>query len=151
MFNVTVDTGIGDGHRGTAETFGQIVFERSADDYFFSDLILCWGANPAYTQIPNMHFLTEARYKGARIFCISPDYSSTSIHADRYVPVKPGGDAALALGIAHVLMAEDLVDRAFVAEQTDLPFLVREDDHRFLRESDLRDGGDEDVLLDLSK
>lgn len=144
--SLDMNTEIGDGHRGTAETFGKIVFERSADDYFFSDLILCWGANPAYTQIPNMHFLTEARYKGARLFCISPDYSSTSIHADRYVPVKPGGDAALALGVARELVEADLVDREFVREQTDLPFLVREDDRRFLRGSDLEAGGDEDAL-----
>lgn len=144
--SLDMNTEIGDGHRGTAETFGKIVFERSADDYFFSDLILCWGANPAYTQIPNAHFLTEARYHGARLFCISPDYSASAMHADRYIPVKPGGDAALALGVAHVLLAEDRVDRAFVTEQTDLPFLVREDTRRFLRGSDLRSGGDEDEL-----
>jgi len=144
--SLDMNTEIGDGHRGTAETFGKIVFERSADDYFFSDLILCWGANPAYTQIPNMHFLTEARYHGARLFCITPDYSATAMHVDRWIPVKPGGDAALALGVAHVLIAEDLVDRPFVTEQTDLAFLVREDTRRFLRGSDLRADGDEDEL-----
>ena len=44
--SLDMNTEIGDGHRGAAETFGKIVFERSADDYFFSDLILLWGANP---------------------------------------------------------------------------------------------------------
>jgi anaerobic selenocysteine-containing dehydrogenase len=63
--NLDMNTEIGDGHRGAAETFGKISFERSADDYFHSDLILIWGSNPLYTQIPNAHFLTEARYKGA--------------------------------------------------------------------------------------
>ena len=144
--NLDMNTEIGDGHRGTAETFGKIVFERSADDYFFSDLILCWGANPAYTQIPNMHFLTEARYHGARIVCINPEYSATTMHADRFVPVKPGGDAALALGVAHVLIEEDRIDHDFVVEQTDLPFLVREDDRRFLRGSDLEAEGDDEEL-----
>jgi DMSO reductase family type II enzyme molybdopterin subunit len=144
--NLDMNTEIGDGHRGTAETFGKIVFERSADDYFFSDLILCWGANPAYTQIPNAHFLTEARYKGAEFVCIAPDYSATAMHADRFIPVKPGGDAALGLGVAHVLVEEDLVDREFVTEQTDLPLLVREDTKRFLRGSDLAPGGDEDEI-----
>jgi len=141
-----MNTEIGDGHRGAAETFGKIVFERSADDYFFSDLILCWGANPSYTQIPNAHFLTEARYKGAEFICITPDYSATARHADRWIPVKPGGDAALALGMAHVLVAENLVDRDFVAEQTDLPLLVREDTHRYLRAADLVEGESEDAL-----
>jgi DMSO reductase family type II enzyme molybdopterin subunit len=137
---------IGDGHQGAAETFGKIVFERSADDYFYSDLILCWGANPLYTQIPNAHFLTEARYKGAQLVCIAPDYSASAIHADRWIPVKPGGDAALGLGVAHVLVDEDLVDRDFVAEQTDLPLLVREDTRLYLRQADLEEGGSDEEL-----
>jgi DMSO reductase family type II enzyme molybdopterin subunit len=141
-----MNTEIGDGHRGTAETFGKIVFERSADDYFFSDLILAWGANPVYTQIPNAHFLTEARYQGAELVCIAPDYSATARHADRWIPVKPGGDAALALGMAHVILAEGLVDRDFVAEQTDLPLLVREDSRTFLRAAALDPGGSEEAL-----
>ncbi len=141
-----MNTEIGDGHRGAAETFGKIVFERSADDYFFSDLILCWGANPAYTQIPNAHFLTEARYRGARLVCISPDHSATAIHSDLWIPVNPGGDAALALGVAHLLLRDGRVDEEFVREQTDLPLLVRTDTRRYLRESDLRDGGSDEIL-----
>ena len=62
------------------------------------------------------------------------------------MPVKPGGDAALALGVAHVLVEEDLVDRDFVAEQTDLPLLVREDTRLFLRSSDLEQGGSDEEL-----
>ena len=71
-----MNTEIGDGHRGVGETFGKILFERSADDYFFSDMIVCWGSNPYYTQIPNAHFLTEARYNGAQIVCITPDFNA---------------------------------------------------------------------------
>ncbi|MDP6980224.1 MAG: molybdopterin-dependent oxidoreductase [Myxococcota bacterium] len=144
--NLDMNTEIGDGHRGVAETFGKIGFERSADDYMYSDLILIWGSNPLYTQIPNSHFLTEARYKGARIVCIAPDFSASSVHSDFYVPVEPGCDAALALGIANVLVDEDLVDYDFIAEQTDLPLLVREDTHRFLRGSDLSPSGGDEVL-----
>ncbi|MDP6978364.1 MAG: molybdopterin-dependent oxidoreductase [Myxococcota bacterium] len=147
MTALDVNTEIGDGRRGAAETFGKIVFERSADDFFFSDLILIWGGNPIYTQIPNAHFMIEARYKGARIVCIAPDYSASSIHADLYVPVKPGCDAALALSIAHVLIEQNLIDRDFVVEQTDLPLLVREDDDRYLRASDLEQGGDDEELF----
>jgi anaerobic selenocysteine-containing dehydrogenase len=137
---------IGDAHRGVAETFGKISFERSADDYFYSDLILIWGSNPLYTQIPNAHFLTEARYKGAQLVCIAPDYSPSSIRTDLFVPVSPGCDAALGLGIAHVLVEEDLVDRDFAVEQTDLPLLVREDTRLFLRSSDLEEGGSDEEL-----
>jgi len=144
--NLDMNTEIGDGHRGTAETFGKIAFERSADDYFYSDLILIWGGNPLYTQIPNAHYLTEARYNGARIVCIAPDYSASSVHADLFVPVAPGADAALGLSVAQVLVAEDRIDRAFMAEQTDLPLLVRDDTRMYLRRSDLEAGGSDEEL-----
>ncbi len=144
--SLDMNTEIGDGHRGVAETFGKIGFERSADDYMYSDLILIWGSNPLYTQIPNSHFLTEARYKGARIVCIAPDFSASSVHSDFYVPVEPGCDAALALAVASVLVEEGLVDFDFIAEQTDLPLLVREDTHLFLRSSDLTKGGSDEEL-----
>ncbi len=144
--SLDMNSEIGDAHRGVAETFGKICFERSADDYFYSDLILIWGSNPLYTQIPNAHFLTEARYNGAQLVCIAPDYSPSSICSDLFVPVAPGCDAALGLGIAHVLVEEDLVDRDFVVEQTDLPLLVREDTRLFLRSSDLEAGGSDEEL-----
>lgn len=127
------NTEIGDGGRGYVETFGKLCFDRSSDDFFFSDLIVIWGGNPLYTQIPQAHFLTEARYKGAQLICIAPDYSPSTLHADLWVPVKPGCDAALALAIAHVLIEENLFDRKFVTEQTDLPLLVRDDTRRYLR------------------
>ncbi|MBW2241893.1 MAG: molybdopterin-dependent oxidoreductase [Deltaproteobacteria bacterium] len=144
--NLDMNTEIGDGHRGAAETFGKISFERSADDYFYSDLILIWGSNPLYTQIPNAHYLTEARYKGARLVCIAPDYSASSIHADFFVPVKPGTDAALGLSVAQVLVEEELIDRDFLAEQTDLPMLVRDDTRRLLRTADLEGSGSDEEL-----
>ena len=146
--NLDMNTEIGDGHRGAAETFGKISFERSADDYFYSDLILIWGSNPLYTQIPNAHFLTEARYHGARLVCIAPDYSASSIHSDLFVPVDPGTDAALGLSIAQVLVEEEFLDRDFIVEQTDLVMLVREDTRRLLRSADLKKrGSDEELYL----
>ncbi|MBI2964464.1 MAG: molybdopterin-dependent oxidoreductase [Deltaproteobacteria bacterium] len=148
MDNVLLDmnTEIGDGHRGAAEAFGKIVAERSADDYFHSDLILLWGCNPLYTQIPNAHFLTEARYHGSRIVAISPDYNASAIKADAWIPVRVGTDAALALAMVQTILAENLHDEAFLREQTDLGFLVRDDTHRYLRESDLEKGGSEETL-----
>jgi DMSO reductase family type II enzyme molybdopterin subunit len=146
MDNTVLDmnTEIGDGHHGAAVTFGKIVAERSADDYFNSKLILIWGCNPLYTQIPNAHFLTEARYNGSRIVTISPDYNASAIHADLWVPVKPGTDAALAMSLAQVIVAEKLYDRNFLCEQTDLPLLVRDDTRRFLREKDMKQGGSDE-------
>jgi DMSO reductase family type II enzyme molybdopterin subunit len=137
---------ISDAHHGAAVTFGKIIAERSADDYWHSDIILIWGCNPVYTQIPNAHFLTEARYRGVRIVTISPDFNASAIHADTWLTVKPGSDAALALAMAQVIIEERLHNESFIREQTDLAFLVREDTRRFLREKDLKKNGSEESL-----
>jgi len=126
-------------------TFGKI-FVSSVDDWFQSDLIFIWHMNPAYTRIPYYHYISEARYKGAEIVTVSPDVSPSAIHADYHVPVRTAADAALALGMAGVIVDERLYDAQFVKEQTDLPLLVRLDNRRYLRESDVRDGGREDVF-----
>ncbi|MBK6657502.1 MAG: molybdopterin-dependent oxidoreductase [Proteobacteria bacterium] len=142
-----MDGEIGDSRRGTLETFGKIVFERSADDYFYADLILFWGGNPVYTQIPQAHFFTEARYRGARIVSITPDYNPSATKADQWIPIKPGTDAALALALCHEIVAGDHVDTTFVKEQTDLPLLVRSDTRHFLKQSDVVQGGRDDHYL----
>jgi DMSO reductase family type II enzyme molybdopterin subunit len=137
---------IGDHFPGFGVTLGKVSFASSADDLFYADLILFWGGNPNSTNIPNMHFVNEARYKGARVVCITPDYNPSAIHADEWVPVNPGSDAALGLAMAHVMLEESLFDAAFVSEQTDLPLLVRSDTGRFLRQSDREEGGEADRL-----
>jgi len=137
---------VGDHHPGAAVTCGKIDFASSADDWVYSDLILIWGGNPLCTQIPNAHFLTEARYHGAQVVSIAPDLNASSIHTDLWVPVNVGTDTALGLALAHVIVAENLHDAAFIREQTDLPFLVRTDTHRFLRARDLEANGADDVF-----
>jgi len=137
---------IGDHHPGAATTCGKIVFANSADDCFHSDIILIWGGNPTITQIPNAHFFNEARYRGVRVVTIAPDYNASAIHADLWIPVNVGTDAALGLSLAQVIVEEELYDAAFLTEQTDLPLLVRKDTRRFLRESDLEKDGADDTF-----
>jgi DMSO reductase family type II enzyme molybdopterin subunit len=142
----SVNAEIGDDHQGAAITFGKIILADSADNMFHADVILIWGGNPAYTNIPNFHYIAEARYHGTRVIAISPDYNASAIHADLWVPVNVGSDAALALGMAQVIIRDRLYRENFVREQTDLPLLVRVDDGRLLREKDLKRGGRDDVF-----
>jgi dimethylsulfide dehydrogenase subunit alpha/complex iron-sulfur molybdoenzyme family reductase subunit alpha len=116
------------------------------DDWFTSDLILMWHKNPIVTRIPDAHFLMEARYNGARLVNISADYNPSSIHSDLFVPVASGTDSHLAAAIVNVLIAEKKYKADYLKEQTDLPFLVRADNGKFLREKDLAAGGSEDVF-----
>jgi DMSO reductase family type II enzyme molybdopterin subunit len=143
---IDANADIGDHHPGAAVTVGKICFASSADDLLYSDLILIWGGNPVVTQIPNDHFINEARYRGAEVVTIAPDYSASAIHADMWVPVNVGADAALGLSMCQVMVEEGLYDEAFIAEQTDLPILVRKGNGLFLRKSDLEEGGDDETF-----
>lgn len=116
------------------------------DDWFTSDLILMWHMNPIVTRIPDAHYLMEARYNGARLVNISADYNPSSIHADLFVPVKSGTDSHLAAAIVNVLIAGKHYKADYIKEQTDLPFLVRTDNGKFLREKDFKPDGNDQVF-----
>ncbi|HET6615717.1 MAG TPA: molybdopterin dinucleotide binding domain-containing protein, partial [Dehalococcoidia bacterium] len=89
-----------------------------------------------------------ARYRGAQVVIIAPDYSPSAIHADVFAPVRMGSDAALALAMCQSVIEEGMMNRRFVREQTDLPLLVRLDTGRFLRASDVTaEGSDETFYL----
>ncbi|MCC6640549.1 MAG: molybdopterin-dependent oxidoreductase [Deltaproteobacteria bacterium] len=137
-------SGVGDMPMGAVQTWGMYNCEGTADDWFRSDYIVVWIGNPTYTRIPEMHFMHEARYRGAQLVVIAPDLSATSVHADLWIPVRPETDAAFGLAAARILVEEGLYDAAYVREQTDLPLLVRDDTQRFLREADVVRGGKDD-------
>jgi DMSO reductase family type II enzyme molybdopterin subunit len=137
---------VGDMPLGVILTMGIFNVDSSSDDYFNSDLIFLWFANPSYTKIPDAHFLWEARYNGTKVISIAPDYNASTMHCDEWVNVRMGTDAALALGMANVIVSERLYDERFVQEQTDLPLLVREDTSKFLRQEDVIKGGKDDIF-----
>lgn len=150
---VTMDgnSTVSDVHLGHWLTFGGLLGGSTADDTFRSEVIIIWHANPAFTRIPYFHYLPEARYRGAQIVLIAPDYSPAAMHVDMFVPVVPGSDAALSLAVCHVLLDENLADLDFVSSQTDLPFLVRKSNKRFLRDADMEAGGRSDGFYVWSK
>ena len=138
--------GTGDLAMGAVQTWGTSFVDGSADDWCRADTLIFWHTNPTATRIPDAHFATEARYRGATVVTVSPDLSPSTIHASLWINPRLGTDAALALGVARMLLERNAVDEAYVREQTDLPFLVRDDTGRFLRQADLRANGREDIF-----
>jgi DMSO reductase family type II enzyme molybdopterin subunit len=134
---------IGDVPIGGTITLGAPDTDGSSDDWFRSDYLVLWAFNPVISRIPDAHFMTEIRYRGGRSVVISPDYSPTAMRSDLWLSPRPGADGALALGACQVILSEGLFDEEYIREQTDLPFLVRTDTGRFLRESDLVEGGND--------
>jgi len=135
---------IGDLAVGGTITLGNAHCDGTSDDWFRSDYLVLWGFNPVLSRIPDAHFVVEARYGGTQVVTIAPDYSQCAIHSDLYLSPRPGTDAALALAACQVVIEEGLYKADYLREQTDLPFLIRSDSGRFLREADVVAGGRDD-------
>ncbi len=136
----------GDLFIGGVITLGAGFTGGSSDDWFRSDYLVSWAVNPAVTRIPDAHFLYEARYRGAQVVTIAPDYNQTAVHGDLWISPRPGTDGALALAACQAIVEEELYQADYLREQTDLPFLVRSDTKYFLRQSDVVKGGRDDVF-----
>jgi anaerobic selenocysteine-containing dehydrogenase len=81
-------------------------------------LIVIWGSNPI---VSNLHFWSrcqEAKRRGAKLVIIDPWRNQTAEKCHQWIPVMPGTDAAFALAVMHVIVAEDLVDRDYVEQHT---------------------------------
>jgi DMSO reductase family type II enzyme molybdopterin subunit len=139
-----VNAVINDFSPGIYLTFGKFDPASSMDDGFHSKFIMFTHCNPIYTMMAGYHYTAESRYNGGEVVLVAPDCSPSHVHADKFVPIKVGTDAALGLGMAQVIIEEKLYEAPFVKEQTDLPLLVRLDDRHYLRQSDLEDGGRDD-------
>lgn len=80
--------------------------------------------------------MADAMDRGAQLVVIDPNFSITASKATKWIPLRPGSDAAFGLSVLNVLLTESLYDQTFVASNTTLPFLVRQDNGLFLRASD---------------
>ncbi|MCX8021453.1 MAG: molybdopterin-dependent oxidoreductase [Syntrophorhabdaceae bacterium] len=80
--------------------------------------ILNWSSNPYYSSAPQAINFVEALERGVKIIDVGPLNTTLSRQADIHLRIRPGTSGALALGIAHVIIEEDLYDREFVSNWT---------------------------------
>jgi DMSO reductase family type II enzyme molybdopterin subunit len=140
---------IGDLNIGGTLTLGFAHAGGSSDEWFLSDYPVVWMMNPSVTQIADVHYLFEGRYNGAELVVIDPQYSATTVHADLWLPLRTGSDAALGMAVARTIWESGHLDVDTVREQTDFPLLVRLDTGRFLRGQDLMADADARGRADL--
>lgn len=90
-----------------------------------SQLIVLWGANPAWTAVHQLKFINQARQQGARLVVIDPIFTPTAAKADLYLQIHPGTDGLLALTLAKLLIDRGEYDQEFVRNHVWgwLPFL----------------------------
>jgi anaerobic selenocysteine-containing dehydrogenase len=143
--NIIYATEICNWHKdfATCFTFGHDI---GTPDFAETDCVLLWGNNPAATWLARAVEVQKALQRGARMIVVDPRPTAFARRADQWLRVKAGTDQVLALGLAHLLIAQQAFDHAFTAEWTNGPLLVRSDTGRFLRESDVQPAGRSDVL-----
>ena len=88
------------------------------EQFAHSRYIIAWGANIHGNNVHLWPLIEEARRNGARLVVIDPYKTRTARCADWYIPIIPGTDAALALGMMHIIIGEGLYDRAYVEAHT---------------------------------
>ncbi|MGD8699358.1 MAG: aminotransferase class V-fold PLP-dependent enzyme, partial [Gemmatimonadales bacterium] len=100
-------------------TFGEY-YHTMDHDIENADLIVIWGANPATDSPPLAHEqIKGAALRGAEVVCIDPQRNHTAREVGaEWLPIRPGTDGALALGMINVLIEEDLFDEDFVKRWT---------------------------------
>ncbi len=103
---------------GTGYTLGDNRVGMDPETLRFSKLIVLWGANVLSTHPHLWRPILEARSRGASVVTIDPIRTRTAAASDRHLAPIPGTDAALALGLLHVVVAEGKQDAAFIAEHT---------------------------------
>jgi len=87
---------------------------------FFSEarLILIWGSNSIGSNLHFWRLAQAAKRAGARLVCIDPRRTETAEKCHEHVQLRPGTDAALALGMMHELIVHDWLDHDYIAEHT---------------------------------
>lgn len=88
------------------------------EDTIHTKLFILWGINAVSTNMHQITIAQKARKNGAKIVVIDVHKNQTGRLADWFIPILPGTDGALALGIMHILFAENLVDENFLKEYT---------------------------------
>lgn len=133
---------LGDMFSGAAVAYGEGNLGCTYDFQYTVDVAIMWGANPDNTRIPDAHFIWEGKYNGAKVIVITPEFNASARHADVWVPIKSGADSIVAMAIINHIIDNKLYALNAVKTYTDLPFLVRKDNGKLLRRTDVDGHGD---------
>ena len=114
-------TSYAQGVSGSQYTYGTFHTANNRADLLNTKLMILWGWDPAgMVHGPNTTwYMAQAREAGAKIIAIDPKHSdTTATFADRWIPIKPGTDAAALIAMAYVMIDEDIYDKKFIETYT---------------------------------
>jgi anaerobic selenocysteine-containing dehydrogenase len=105
------------GNAGLIEALG-VRYGTDTEAFPQAKLIIAWGANILGTNVHLWPFIVEARRNGAKFYTIDPREHRAAKTADRHFAIRPGSDPALAFGMMHVIIGEELFDADYVERHT---------------------------------
>jgi anaerobic selenocysteine-containing dehydrogenase len=123
---------------------GQWLPDRYNDPEFkVPECMIVWGYNIPASCPDNIfgHWIIDLMKRGTKIISIDPRLSWFASRAEHWLPLRPGTDAALAMGFLKVIIDEDLYDHSFLEKWTNGVHLIREDTGKLLREKDISASG----------
>ncbi len=130
-----IDVGIGNGlDPATGMGSGYAMSAPEARDWTKSKLVLTVGSNYCESSLPSARLFFEAKEAGARMVTVDPHFSTTAGKSHEWVPIEPGTDAALFLGMITHILESGLADASFMANHTSLPFLVNAETGKLLKD-----------------
>lgn len=106
-----------------------------------SGCLILWGYNPSFSRITHATATVAGLKRGMKLIVIDPRHVGLANKADVWLPVRPGTDGALALGLANIMIERGWYDEEFVRAWSNGPLLVRSDTGRLLKASELASGG----------
>lgn len=102
------------------------------------ECLIVWGCNPIVSNFMIFgHWVVDLMRRGTKLIVVDPRLTWLGSKAEFWLQIRPGTDAALALGMMHVIVNEGLYNREFVEKWTNAPLLVRCDTNKLLREHEV--------------
>src|SRR6266567_2213136 len=105
------------GGAGVRSVYG-VNMGTEPEQFRHSKYIIAWGANIHGNNVHLWPFVEEARRNGGKLVVIDPYRTRTAACADWHIPINPGTDVALALGMMHVIINQNLHDADYVSQHT---------------------------------
>ena len=120
-----IDNGTGNGLDPAIGHGGGYAYATGeARDWVNANMVLTVGSNFCESTLPQVRLFFEAKEAGAKMITVDPHFSTTASKSNEWIPITPGTDAALFLGMASAIVDNQWYDEAFMAAHTAFPYLV---------------------------
>lgn len=140
-----VDVGIGNGFDpalGRYENY-EMLATNCLGDWDKSKTIIHLGTNIVETNLVYNRWFMDAKEAGARMWCVDPNFSTTAGKCDEWMPIQPGTDSALLLGMITLVLDNKWYDKDYCIKYTSFPFLIDKKTGMLLRDHE-SDGAPEE-------